>query len=201
MISTILKGSLFYSGGNYTFASQTIEVMKFVIESGTTADIDELEKLYDDLNDYLSATTNYPGWIKGIYPIREDAVAGIENNTLFVVRHDGKIAGSIILDHHPDEAYNNVKWKIEADYSRIFVIRTFVVHPSFLKMGIGRALMDYSSELAQQSGIKSIRLDVYENNLPAISLYEKCDFEYIDTVDLGFGSYGLDWFKLYEKLV
>ena len=201
MISTILKGNLFYYGGNYTFASQTVEIMKFVIESGTTADIDELEKLYDDLNDYLSATTNYPGWIKGIYPIREDAVAGIENNTLFVVRHDGKIAGSIILDHHPDEAYNNVKWKIEADYSRIFVIRTFVVHPSFLKMGIGRALMNYSFELAQQSGIKSIRLDVYENNLPAISLYEKCGFEYIDTVDLGFGNYGLDWFKLYEKLV
>ena len=201
MISTILKGNLFYWGGNYTFASQTIEIMKFVIESGTATDIDELEKLYDDLNDYLSATTNYPGWIKGIYPIREDAVAGIENNTLFVVRHDGKIAGSIILDHHPDEAYNNVRWKIEADYSHIFVIRTFVVHPSFLKMGIGRALMDYSFELAQQSGIKSIRLDVYENNLPAISLYEKCGFEYIDTVDLGFGNYGLDWFKLYEKLV
>ena len=175
--------------------------MKFVIESGTTADIDELEKLYNDLNDYLSATTNYPGWIKGIYPIREDAVAGIENNTLFVVRHDGKIAGSIILDHHPDAAYNNVRWKIEADYSHIFVIRTFVVHPSFLKMGIGRALMNYSIELAQQSGIKSIRLDVYENNHPALSLYEKCGFEYIDTVDLGFGNYGLDWFKLYEKLV
>ena len=86
MISTILKGNLFYWGGNYTFASQTIEIMKFVIESGTATDIDELEKLYDDLNDYLSATTNYPGWIKGIYPIREDAVAGIENNTLFVVR-------------------------------------------------------------------------------------------------------------------
>ena len=45
--------------------------MKFVIESGTATDIDELEKLYDDLNDYLSATTNYPGWIKGIYPIRK----------------------------------------------------------------------------------------------------------------------------------
>jgi len=42
---------------------------------------------------------------------------------------------------------------------------------------------------------------VYENNFPAISLYEKCGFEYVDTVDLGFGNYGLDWFKLYEKLV
>ena len=63
--------------------------MKFVIESGTTADIDELEKLYDDLNDYLSATTNYPGWIKVINPIHEDAVVGIDNNSLFVVRYDG----------------------------------------------------------------------------------------------------------------
>ena len=70
-----------------------------------------------------------------------------------------------------------------------------------MKMGVGRALLDFSFELAQQSGIKSIRLDVYENNLPAIHLYEKCGFEYIDTVDLGFGEYGLDWFKLYEKLL
>lgn len=68
-------------------------------------------------------------------------------------------------------------------------------------MGIGRALMDYSFELVQQSGVKSIRLDVYEKNLPAISLYEKCGFEYIDTVDLGLGNYGLDWFKLYEKVI
>lgn len=35
MISTILKGNLFYYGGNYTFVSQTVEIMKFVIESGT----------------------------------------------------------------------------------------------------------------------------------------------------------------------
>ena len=134
--------------------------MKFVIESGTPADIDELEELYDNLNDYLSATTNYPGWIKGIYPVRENAVAGIEDNTLFVLRCNGKIAGSIILDHHPDEAYNSVSWKVDVDYSSIF-----------------------------------------ENNLPAISLYEKCGFEYIDTVDLGLGNYGLNWFKLYEKVV
>ena len=31
--------------------------MKFTIEPGTSADIDELEKLYDELNDYLAATT------------------------------------------------------------------------------------------------------------------------------------------------
>lgn len=175
--------------------------MKFVIESGIPADIDELEKLYDDLNDYLSATINYPGWIKGIYPIRENAATGVQNNNLFVVRHEGKIVGSIILDHQPEEAYHGVKWKLDVDYSYIFVVRTFVVHPSFLKIGVGRALMDFSFELAKKSGVKSIRLDVYEKNIPAILLYEKCGFEYIDTVDLGLGNYGLDWFKLYEKVI
>ncbi len=191
----------FYLDLNYTFRLQTINYMKFIIESGTIDDIDALEKLYDDLNDYLSSTINYPGWKKGVYPIREDAVAGIKNQTLLVVRHEGTIVASIILDHHPDEAYNNVSWKMELDYKHIFILRTFVVNPLFLKMGIGKALIDYSIELAKKTGIQSIRLDVYENNLPANSLYEKCGFEYIDTVDLGLGCYGLDKFKLYEKLI
>ena len=39
--------------------------MNFIIEPGSLADIDELERLYDELNDHLSATINYPGWIKG----------------------------------------------------------------------------------------------------------------------------------------
>ena len=43
--------------------------MKFIIEPGTSADINELEKLYDELNDFLAATINYSGWIKVIYPI------------------------------------------------------------------------------------------------------------------------------------
>ena len=142
--------------------------MKFTIEPGTSADIDELEKLYDELNDYLAATTNYPGWIKGVYPVREDAVAGVNDETLYVARYDGRIVGSVILNHQPEKAYENVKWKIELDHSHIFVIHTFVVYPSFLKIGVGHALMDYSLELAQSSGIKSVRLDVYEKNLPAI---------------------------------
>ena len=112
--------------------------MKFTIEPGTSADIDELEKLYDELNDYLAA--NYPGWIKGVYPVREDAVAGVNDETLYVARYDGRIVGSVILNHQPEKAYENVKWKIELDHSHIFVIHTFVVYPSFLKIGVGNGL-------------------------------------------------------------
>lgn len=61
--------------------------------------------------------------------------------------------------------------------------------------------IDFSVECAIKSNVRSIRLDVSEGNIPAIKLYEKCGFKYIDTVDLGLGNYGLDWFKLYEKLI
>jgi len=44
-------------------------------------------------------------------------------------------------------------------------------------------------------------LDVYEGNIPAIKLYEKCGFKYMDTVDLGLGRYGLNWFRLYERML
>ena len=175
--------------------------MDTVIELGSEKDIDELENLYNILNDYLAEGVNYPGWMKGIYPIRQDAVNGVKNGTLYVAKHNGKIIGSIILNHEPESAYYKVKWKIESDYCDIFVIHTFIIHPEYMKLGIGKALMDFAVEYSLQSNIKSIRLDVYENNIPAINLYKKCGFQYIDTVDLGLGNYGLNWFKLFEKTI
>ena len=65
----------------------------------------------------------------------------------------------------------------------------------------GRPLLAYSIEFAKNSGIKTIRLDVYEKNIPAIKLYEKNGFIYTGTVDLGLGNYGLKWFRLYEKII
>lgn len=70
-----------------------------------------------------------------------------------------------------------------------------------MKCGVGKALMKFADEHSIKLQVKSIRLDVYEGNIPAIELYEKSGFKYIDTVDLGLGNYGLDWFKLYEKLI
>ena len=61
------------------------EVLKLniTIQLGTKYDIDELEQLYNNINDHLAATTNYPGWKKGIYPNRETAVTGI-NEGVFI---------------------------------------------------------------------------------------------------------------------
>lgn len=172
-----------------------------IFELGTEKDIDELERLYDDINDYLSEGINYPCWRKGIYPVRENAEAGIRERNLYVLRVDGRIAGTVILRHEPEHGYEQAEWSYKGDYSDIFVIYTLAVHPDYLRQGIGAALMNHIADLARASHIKSIRLDVYEKNLPAIKLYEKYGFQYIDTVDLGYGQYGLGFFRLYEMLL
>ncbi|WP_040327286.1 GNAT family N-acetyltransferase [Clostridium ihumii] len=175
--------------------------MNIIIELGKECDINELENLYNDLNDYLASGINYPGWKKGIYPTREDAINGIKNRNLYIAKYNDKIIGSIILSNTPEEAYHNATWNFKSDYSKILVIYTFVVHPKFMKCGVGKRLIDFATEYAINLNIKSIRLDVYEGNTPAIKLYEKCGFKYIDTVDLGLKHYGLEFFKLYEKLI
>ncbi|EHJ01068.1 GCN5-related N-acetyltransferase [Clostridium sp. DL-VIII] len=175
--------------------------MNIIIELGSVNDIDELEQLYDDLNDYLAGGINYPGWRKGMYPVRQNAIDGVNNKNLYVARYNGKIVGSLILSNRPETAYYTVKWAFESDYSDVLVVYTFAVHPDFLKSGIGRALINFSIEHGNMLHTKAIRLDVYEKNMPAIRLYEKCGFKYVDTVDLGLGDYGLDWFKLYERIL
>ena len=164
-------------------------------------DVDAVAALYDELNDYLSKHVNYPGWRRGVYPTREDAEAGAQEDALFVAEADGELAGTFILRHRPEEAYARADWHVELDYAQILVLYTFAVHPAFLRRGVGRAIMDYVVRFAADAGMKAVRLDVYENNLPAIRLYESCGFDYIGSVDLGYSQYGLDSYRLYQRLL
>lgn len=173
----------------------------YFIEKGKEKNIDELESLYNDLNDYLESNINYPKWAKGIYPIRETAINGIKEGSLFVLKIDDEIAGSVILNHEPEKAYYDTTWRIEADYKDIIVVRTLVVHPKYMKNGVGKKLLDFAKEYSIKEKMKAIRLDVSIHNTPAIELYEKQGYKYIDTVDLGLEYPDLKWFKLYELII
>ena len=171
------------------------------IAHGTQADCNEVALLYDALNAYLAAHTNYPGWKKGVYPNREDAQAGIDEGSLFVARQDGKIIGTFILRRQPEPAYALADWRCALTDSELLVLYTFALHPEHIYRGLGRQLLQYILSYARDSGAKAIRLDVYEGNTPAIRLYESLGFDYIASVDLGYSEYGLDSFRLYQKLL
>lgn len=144
--------------------------MSIVVRIATVNDIDAIEQLYDDLNDYLETHENYPRWKKGVYPIREDA-------------------------------YCEVEWQIEFDVPVITICK-LAVHPKYFGCGVGKALLDYAVCVGEQRNSKAIRLDVYEENIPAIRLYEKCGFKNMGLVDLGLEElYGLKWYRVFEKVL
>ncbi len=175
--------------------------MHLNISKALHSDLDALESLYDALNDYLHAHVNYPGWKKGVYPTRKEAMHFFESDTLYVAKIDGKLVGSLALTHEPEASPVRNHWLIDASYDALFVIHVFVIHPDYLRQGIGTKMLQFAEELGRQQNIQSIRLDVYAHNTAAIKAYEKNGYQYIDTVDLGLGCYGLDWFHLYEKII
>ncbi|MCL2840701.1 MAG: GNAT family N-acetyltransferase [Defluviitaleaceae bacterium] len=173
----------------------------FKIEAGKMSDITELEKLYDDLNDYLEANINYAGWKKGYYPTRVVAEKGIKAGNLFVLKIEDRIVGSVILNHVQETAYAQATWGIEAQGSQVMVIHTLVTHPDFMNQGVSQKLLAFSKTHGLALGCKAIRLDVTIQNKPAIALYEKCGYSYIETVDLGLPYAHLKWFHLYEYIL
>jgi ribosomal protein S18 acetylase RimI-like enzyme len=173
--------------------------MKIEIRPAALPDIAQINKLYEDLSDYLSDNQNYPGWRKGIYPTYEDACIGFQEQALYVASDEEKIAGSIILRHVPEEGYKQVEWLTENEYSKIYVVYTLAVHPDYLHCGVGKALLDFAEMKAKEEKCLSIRLDVVKGNVPAEKLYQKCGFQYINTVSLGYEEYGLPWYDLYKK--
>ena len=171
------------------------------IRKAAEADLDQIEKLYEDICDHLETHTNYPKWKKGNYPARCDAEKGVMANALYIALLGDKTVGSVILKHEPEEGYRNVKWLTEDDYSRIYVIYTLAVHPGFLNCGVGTELLMFAEQTAREERCMSIRLDVVKGNLPAERLYQKCGYQLVGTVSLGYEEYGIPWYNLYEKLL
>lgn len=59
----------------------------------------------------------------------------------------------------------------------------------------------FAEQVAREEQCISIRLDVVKGNIPADQLYQKCGYQLIGTVSLGYEEYGRPWYNLYEKIL
>jgi GNAT superfamily N-acetyltransferase len=85
-----------------------------------------------------------------------------------VARVEGQPAAHLKVHHHWYDWYDSLFWWIEHVY----------VVPEFRRKGISQRLVEHVKELAHESGdVKVLLLHVSENNLKAISSYEKFGFK------------------------
>ncbi len=173
--------------------------MEFTIRNGEMDKIDRIEDFYNEVIDYLSERENYPGWQKGVHPTRAEAEKAIKEKAFYVAESGEDLCGTMIMNHTAEDGFSGVHWQVDADASQVFVIHSLAVHPSYMREGLGSAFVAYALNLAGQQDAKAVRLSILKGNTPAVRLYEKCGFSYVDTVSLGYEDRGLPWFDLYEK--
>lgn len=171
------------------------------IEKAKEEEIDEVTALYGAVCQSLTKTVNYPGWKENIYPTKEEALDGFKEDSLFVLKKEGVIAGTMILNGDYEPGYQKGNWQYKANDEEILVIHTLAIHPNFNHQGLAHHLVSFAKEYGKQNGKKVIRIDVTDGNEPAIALYLKQGFTYAGKVDLGRSEHGIDWFQLYEFLL
>ncbi len=175
--------------------------MNLTIEKATLNDIDEVALLYDDICDHLATKEYNPGFRKGCYPTRSEALYFYNADALYVAKIDGKTVGSIALTHNANAEVNEELKYIEEEQKDILYVHEFIVHPDYLRQGIGSKILSFADEIAKQEGVKCLRLYVYEKNSVAIKAYERNGYVFMEKVDIGLSELGLDWFCLYEKIL
>lgn len=161
----------------------------------------KIRSFYHSLIDALGGLEYSPAWRKDIYPAPEDIREAVDRGWLYYVMEDGRIAGAMVLNQKSNEAYNKVKWNVDAGPGQFMAVHMLGVHRDFTRQGMGKAMVRFLIDLARKNGMKAIRLDVWKGNLPAEKLYENSGFELITTIPMYYEDTGWTDFELYEYRV
>ena len=113
----------------------------------------------------------------------------------------GQAVATAILNQDQPAEYRDAGWEIPARDDQVMVIHTFMVHPGHAGKGYGEATLGAAHRLAEAQGMRCIRLDTAELNLPAQRLYRRMGYRLCGVVDLHLGYSEYKWFHCYEWAV
>lgn len=99
------------------------------IRKAKAADIDAIEKIYDDIHTAEEKGEQTTGWIRGVYPVRATAEAGLRRGDLYVMDDGGRLLGSAMINYIQVDVYKDGKWEYEAADDEVCVLHTLVISP------------------------------------------------------------------------
>ncbi len=155
--------------------------------------------LYDEVTAYLEAHVNYPKWVHGDYPSLSSATTAYENDSLYIVKENGKIiVCAFVLNGDPQGDYDVGDWRVPLKVGEYMVIHSLAVPNEYSGKGIGQKVVRFCLDTARELGYKGVRVDVVPGNFPARNLYEKMGFSYAGEFDLKRGFDEIPTFQLLE---
>lgn len=132
-----------------------------------------------------------------LYPTREDFLADINKNHLYVGLIDKRIAVVYALNQECDAEYQNGLWKYPDE--PYYVLHRLCVDPDFQNRGVARhTLLHIETELLKKN-IHAIRLDAFSNNPFSLKLYDSLNYTRVGYADWRKGRFYLMEKYLYTK--
>ena len=161
-----------------------------MIRPATEADMPAVWALYSDACDAMLGTPYDCEWVMGVHPTREGLLASVWAGNLFVAcEDDGAVAdddvslpllGAYVLNDEQTSGYEHAAWPVDAAPEEVAVIHLLVTASHARGKGVARSMLAHAVGVARARGARVIRLDVFTNNTPALSLYSSAGF-----VDIG----------------
>jgi ribosomal protein S18 acetylase RimI-like enzyme len=100
----------------------------------------------------------------------------LQSATWAVMERDGRVVGIAAAKRPGDQD------TVYASPREACFIESVWIDPSIRRLGLGERLVNYLIEMQRQKGVQEFYLWVFENNMPAIGLYEHMNFKETDRI-------------------
>lgn len=147
-----------------------------MVRKASIQDIDILVQIYEDAKKFMHTHGNPNQWNNG-HPNREDLLADIDEDTLYVLEEDGQIQACFKFYIGEDPTYQYIdhgQWLNDLPYGVIHRVAT-----RRLKKGMGTKILDACKKFHP-----NLKIDTHADNIYMQRLLEKNNFKYVGQIYL-----------------
>lgn len=156
------------------------EIME--IRKATERDIDEIVEVFNDAKKSMKKAginqwdDSYDG-----YPSAEEAQIDIANGSAYVLCDAEHVIGYTAIVFADDVNYERIdgRWLNAAPYG---VLHRTSLLSSYKGQGLAGLFFDYAEDLARQKGIRNLRIDTHEDNVPMLHCIARHSYVYCGVV-------------------
>ncbi|MCM3570843.1 GNAT family N-acetyltransferase [Neobacillus mesonae] len=153
-----------------------------VFRKTVNQDMDAIMHIIKQAQEYFK-NQNIDQW-QNNYPNPEVIEKDIQNGYSYVLEIDEKIAGTAAVSFDGEKTYQKIyngHWVSNGEYA---VIHRMAVDNECKGKGISSQIIKHVEELCLEKGVKSIKVDTHEENIPMQKLLQKNEFTYCGEIFL-----------------
>ncbi len=135
-----------------------------MIRTGMRADLDAVQKLYEQVFSSEEQGEMQCGWKRGVYPTRRVPAVAVMQGTFYICEDGGRIVGSMILNHIEPDEYKNIAWARKVQGNETVVAHVFCVSPEAHIETVAEEMLRFAVKKAKEQECLVVRTNVFADH-------------------------------------